>query len=62
MQEEGLHLVDASRCNEDEVKDGEHTQLEIEGAIADLPEREATEEGRKDVQVDLVPDVVLASR
>ena len=59
LEEEWLHLVDAPRRHEDKVKDGEEAQLQVEGAVADLPEGEAAEEGREDVQVDLVPDVVL---
>lgn len=58
-EEERLHLVDATRRHKDKVEDGEEAELQVEGAVADLPECEAAEEGREDVQVDLVPDVVL---
>lgn len=61
MQEEGLHLVDASRRHEDEVEDCKDAQLKIEGAIPDFPKGEAAEKGRKNMQVDLVPDVILQS-
>jgi hypothetical protein len=59
VQKEGLHLVDASRRHEDEVEDGEDTELEIEGAITNLPKGKTAEESGKNVQVDLVPNVVL---
>ena len=49
VQEEGLHLVDASWGHEDEVEDGKDTQLKVEGGVSDLPEGEAAEESRKDV-------------
>jgi hypothetical protein len=59
VQKERLHLVDAARCHKDEVEDGKDTQLKIEGAIPNFPEREAAEKSRKNVQVNLVPDVIL---
>jgi hypothetical protein len=62
MQKEWLHLVDAARRHKDEVEDRKYTQLEIEGAVAYVPEGEAAEKSCKDVQVDLVPNVILQSR
>ena len=59
MQEERLHLVDAPRRHEDEIENCKDSQLEIKGAIPDLPKGEAAEKGRKDVQVDLVPNIIL---
>jgi hypothetical protein len=61
VQKERLHLVDAARCHKDKVEDGKDTQLKIEGAIPNFPEREGTEKGRENVQVYLVPDVILRS-
>ena len=60
VQEERLHLVDASWSHEDEVEDGEDSQLEIERGVSDLPEGETAEEGRKNVKVDFVPHVILS--
>lgn len=59
MQEERLHLVDTARGDKGEVEDGKETQLHGEGAVAHFPEGEAAEEGREDVQSDLVPHIVL---
>lgn len=59
VQEEGLHLVDTARGHKDKVEDGKQTQLQIKRGVSNVPERETTEESRKNVQVDLVPDVVL---
>jgi hypothetical protein len=59
MQKEGLHLVDASRSHEDEVKNCKETQLKIEGAIPNFPKGEAAEKSRENVEVELVPDVIL---
>lgn len=59
VQEERLHLVDAAWCHKDEVEDGKDTQLQVERAIPDFPKREAAEESCENVQVDLVPDVIL---
>ena len=59
MQKERLHLVDASRRHEDKVEDGEDTELEIKGAITNLPKGKPAEESGENVQVYLVPDVVL---
>lgn len=59
VQENRLHLVDTPGRHEDEVEDGKHAELEIEGAVTDHPECEPAEKGRKYVQVDLIPDVIL---
>lgn len=42
LQEERLHLVNASRGNENEVENSEESQLQRESSISDLPERETT--------------------
>ncbi len=49
VQEEGLHLVDASGCHEDEVEYGKDAQLKVKGGVSNLPECETAEESRKDV-------------
>lgn len=59
VEEEGLHLVDTPRRHEDEVENGEEPELEVERAVAHLPEGEAAEESGEDVEVDFIPDVVL---
>jgi len=59
MQEKWLHLVDTPRRDEDEVEDGEQSELQRECTISDLPESETTEQARKDVEDDFVPHVVL---
>lgn len=61
-QKEGLHLIDTSRSDEDEVEDRKDSELEIKGAVPDLPECEAAEKSSENVQVDLVPDVILKPR
>ena len=58
-QEEGLHLVNTAGCDKDEVENGEQAQLQVERAIANHPECETTEKRCEDVQVYLVPHVVL---
>jgi hypothetical protein len=59
VEEVRLHLVDTARRDKDEVEDGKQSELQVKSPVADHPEGEATEKGGKDVQVDLVPDVVL---
>lgn len=59
MKEERLHLIDTTGSNEDEVENGEQTQLKVECTFTHHPEGETTEERRKDVQDNLVPHVVL---
>jgi len=59
LQEEGLHLIDASRGNENEVEDGEKPQLERESPIFNIPKSETTEECCEDVKNDLIPHIIL---
>ena len=61
MQKERLHLVDAAWRHKDEVEDGKDAQLQVERAIPDFPKCEAAKESCENVQVDLVPDVILWS-
>ena len=60
MQEKRLHLVDAAGRDKDEVEDGEEPELKVKGSVANHPKGEAAEERRKDVQIKLVPYVVLS--
>lgn len=59
LQEERLHLIDATRGHENEVEDSEQSQLKGERAVIDLPEGETTKEARKDVKHNLIPHIVL---
>jgi hypothetical protein len=59
VQEIRLHLVDTAWSNKNEVEYGEESQLKVERAISNHPESKSTEESSKNVQVDLVPHVVL---
>jgi hypothetical protein len=59
VQEERLHLVDTPGCHKDEVEDGKDAQLEIKRAVSNHPEGKATKQSSEDMEVDLVPDVVL---
>lgn len=59
MQEVRLHLIDATRGNENEVEDGKKSQLQVKCSITDHPEGEATKQRGEDMQVDLVPHVIL---
>lgn len=61
MQEEWLHLVNATRRNEDEIKDGEEPQLKSKSAVSHLPEGESAEERGKDMKEDFVPHIVLGT-
>jgi hypothetical protein len=61
VQEIRLHLVDTSWSDKDEVEDGKESQLKVKRSVANHPKGEAAEQSRKDVQVDLVPYVVLVS-
>ena len=53
-----MGLTNDTKCDEDELEDGEHAQLEISDTIAELPKREAREQARDDVQHKLVVHVV----
>lgn len=59
MQEEGLHLVDTSRCDEDEIEDGKQPELQRECTISNLPESKTTEQTGKYVEDHLVPHIIL---
>ena len=59
VKEEWLHLVNAARCNEDEIEDSKEPELHSESTVSHFPEGETTEEGCKDMKDDLVPHVVL---
>jgi hypothetical protein len=54
-----LHLIDAARGNENEIKNGKETQLEGESSISNLPEGETAEKSCENMEDDLVPHVVL---
>jgi hypothetical protein len=62
MQEKRLHLINTSRSNEDEVENGEQTELQIKRALSHFPECESTEKSCKDVQNDFVPYVILPGK
>lgn len=59
VQEERLHLIDASRGNENKVENSEKPQLERERTIFNIPKCETAEECCEDVKVDLIPHVIL---
>lgn len=59
VQEIRLHLVDTAWSHKNEVEYGEESQLKVERAISNHPESKSAEESSKNVQVDLVPHVVL---
>lgn len=59
VQEERLHLIDASRGNENKVENSEKPQLERESTIFNIPKSKTAEERCEDVKVDLIPHVIL---
>lgn len=61
IEEERLHLIDRPRCHEDEVENGEQSELKIKRTVADHPKREAGKECIIDMQQHLIPHVVGAA-
>lgn len=59
MQEKRLHLIDASRSNENEVENSEKAELQIKGTVSHFPECETPKKRGKDMENYLVPDVIL---
>ena len=53
-----LQLTDDAWCDEDELENRKHAQLQIGNAVAEIPEREAGEQPGDDVQGELVVDIV----
>lgn len=62
MQEKRLHLIDTSWSHENEVENGEKTKLQIESAVAHIPECETAEKSCKYMQNYLVPHIILPAR
>ena len=49
MQEEGLHLIDASWSHKHKVENAEQMQLQSKSPVANFPERETREKWGEDM-------------